>query len=49
MLGFKSYRTAALTLSGIDLAHRTRKRQFNFGPGRWNPWSLKKQWDKALA
>ncbi|GEM_PF-2115339 len=24
-------------------AHRIRKRQFKFGPGRWNFWSLKKQ------
>jgi transposase-like protein len=49
MLGFKSYRTAAVTLAGIELAHRIRKRQFKFGPGRWICWSLKKQWDKALA
>ena len=26
MLGFKSYRTAAVTLAGIELAHRIRKR-----------------------
>ena len=44
MLGFKSYRTAAVTLAGIELAHRIRKRQFKFGPGRWICWSLKKQW-----
>ena len=49
MLGFKSYRTAALTLAGLELAHRIRKRQFKFGPGRWTFWSLKKQWDTALA
>ena len=49
MLGFKSYRTAAVTLSGIELAHRIRKRQFKFGPGRWSHWSLKKQWDTALS
>ena len=49
MLGFKSYRTAAVTLSGIELAHRIRKRQFKFGPGRWSCGSLKKQWDRALA
>ena len=49
MLGFKSYRTAAVTLAGIELAHRIRKRQFKFGPGRWNCWSLKKQWDRAPA
>ncbi len=33
----------------IELAHRIRKRQFKFGPGRWICWSLKKQWDRALA
>ncbi len=49
MLGFKSYRSAALTLAGLELAHRIRKRQFKFGPGRWSFWSLKKQWDTALA
>lgn len=30
MLGFKSFRTAAITLSGIELAHRIRKQQFSF-------------------
>ena len=49
MLGFKSYRTAAVTLSGIELAHRIRKRQFKPGPGRWSCLSLKKQWNTALA
>lgn len=49
MLGFKSYRTAAVTAAGIELAHRIRKRQFKFGPRRWSRWSLKKQWDTALA
>src|SRR4029434_11057214 len=28
MLGFKSVKTAAVTISGIELAHRIRKRQF---------------------
>jgi len=28
MLGFKSAKTAAVTISGIELAHRIRKRQF---------------------
>jgi hypothetical protein len=41
MLGFKCYRTAAVTLAGIELAHRIRKRQFKFGPGRWICWSWK--------
>lgn len=49
MLGFKSYRTAAVTLAGLELVHRIRKRQFKFGPGHWPFWSLKKQWDTALA
>ena len=49
MLGFKSHRTAAVTLAGIELAHRIRKRQLKFGPGRWSCWSLKKQWDTALS
>jgi transposase-like protein len=30
MLGMKSFRTAAITLAGIELAHRIRKRQFSF-------------------
>jgi transposase-like protein len=49
MLGFKSYRTAAVTLAGIELAHRIRKRQFKLGPDRRNCWSLKKQWDRPLT
>ena len=49
MLGFKSHRTAAVTLSGIELAHRIRKRHFKLGPGRRYYWSLKKQWDTALS
>jgi transposase-like protein len=50
MMGFKSARNAAITLSGIELAHRIRKRQFSFGPGTWHrSWSLTKIWDRALA
>jgi transposase-like protein len=49
MLGFKSYKTAAVTLAGSELAHRIRKCQFKFGPGWWSRWSLQKQWDRALA
>lgn len=48
--GFKSARNAAITLSGIELAHRIRKRQFSFGPGgQRRYWSLKQFWDRALA
>ena len=48
--GFKSFASAAITLAGIELAHRIRKRQFSFGRGRYqNFGSLKKIWDRALA
>ena len=49
LLGFKSFRTAAVTLAGVELAHRIRRRQFRLGPGNWGSWSLKQQWDRALA
>jgi transposase-like protein len=50
MTGFKSFSSAATTLAGIELAHRIHKRQFAFGPGRHpHTWSLKQQWDRALA
>jgi transposase-like protein len=50
MLGLKSFKTAAVTLAGVELAHRIRKRQFSFGRGasRWHP-SLKEMWARALA
>jgi hypothetical protein len=47
-LSFKSYRTAAITLAGLELVHRIRKRQFKFGPGRWAFWSLNKQGIRPL-
>jgi len=34
MAGFKSFANAAITLAGIELAHRIRKGQFSFGRGR---------------
>jgi transposase-like protein len=50
MTGFKSFRNAAITLAGIELANRIRKRQFSFGLGRQRrAWSLKQLWDRALA
>jgi hypothetical protein len=33
MFELKSSRTAAVTLAGVELAHRIRKRQFSFGRG----------------
>jgi hypothetical protein len=47
MLALKSFRTAAVTLAGVELAHRIRKRQFSFGPCRFS--SLKHLWARALA
>jgi hypothetical protein len=48
--GFKSFASAAITLAGIELAHRIRKRQVSFGRGRYqNFGSLKQIWDRALA
>jgi hypothetical protein len=50
MLALKSFRTAAITFSGIELAHRIHKRQFAVAyqqDGR--PLSLKQLWDQALS
>ena len=50
MLGLKSFPTAAITFSGIELAHRIRKRQFALAyecNGR--PLSLKELWAQALS
>jgi transposase-like protein len=50
MLALKSFRTAAVTLAGVELAHRIRKRQFSFGrsgPRRFS--SLKHLWARALV
>jgi transposase-like protein len=50
MGGFKSFTSAAITLAGIELAHRIRKRQFSLGRGRYrNFGSLKQIWERALA
>jgi transposase-like protein len=50
MLGLKTFRTAAITLAGVELAHRIHKRQFAVGRRRRDrPASLKQLWDRALA
>ena len=50
MLGLKSFPTAAVTFSGIELAHRIRKRQFTVAYQRnGRPLSLKDLWDQALS
>ena len=50
MLGLKSFRTAAVTFSGIELAHRIRKRQFTLAyEHHGRALSLKELWDQARA
>jgi transposase-like protein len=50
MLGFKSFRTAAITLAGIELAHRIHKQQFSLAYNRsGTACSLKELWDRVLA
>ena len=48
--GFKSFVTAAVTLAGFELAHRIRKRQFNFRRrGRRFGLNRRIDWQIALA
>src|SRR5215813_4381567 len=50
MLGLKSFQTAAVTFSGIELAHRIRKRQFTLAYERdGRTLSLKDLWDQAVS
>ncbi|HEX5458561.1 MAG TPA: IS6 family transposase [Steroidobacteraceae bacterium] len=50
MLGLKSFATAAVTLSGVELAHRIRKRQFTIPYEReGGALSLKELWDQAIS
>ena len=50
MAGFKSFATASITISGIELVQRIHKRQFSFGPDRRRRGeSLKQQWARALS
>jgi transposase-like protein len=50
MLGLKTFRTAAITLAGVELAHRIHKRQFAVERGRrGRPASLIQLWERALA
>ena len=49
MLGLKSFATASVTLSGIELAHRVRKHQFAIAYERdGRVLSLKELWDQAI-
>ena len=49
MLGFKTFRTAAVTLMGIELAHKIRKQQFSIGYRRGRKYgSIAGAWAVAL-
>jgi len=50
MAGFESFANASITIAGIELAHRIRKRQFRLSRCRRGcGWSLKDAWTIALA
>jgi transposase-like protein len=50
MLELKSFKTAAICFSGVELAHRIRKQQFSLRQGGPDKrMSLKQLWDSALA
>jgi len=50
MLGLKGFRSAAITLAGIELAHRIRKQQYSLPMGQiGRVRSLKDSWTAALA
>ena len=49
MLGFKRFRTAAITIAGIELSRRIQKSQFNLGRRRLHAGNLPAIWNLALA
>jgi hypothetical protein len=49
MMGFKSFHNASITLAGVELAHRIRKRQFSFGRGRPPRRSMRTMWAMVMV
>ena len=49
MLGFKRFRTAAITIAGIELLRRIHKGQFNLGMLRLKDRSTAAVWNAVLA
>ena len=49
MLGFKRFKTAAVTIAGIELLHRIRKGQFNLRRLRLNGEGAPAIWNAVLA
>ena len=49
MLGFKQFETAAITISGIELAEKIRKHQFKTGKLAGRPKTAPEIWAAILA
>jgi transposase-like protein len=49
MLGFKRFRTAAITIAGVELVRRTHKDQFSIGRLRLEDRSVSAVWNAVLA
>ena len=49
MLGFKRFRNAAVTIAGIELAHRIRKGQFDLKSPRLKDISASAAWKVVLS
>jgi transposase-like protein len=49
MLGFKRFEAAAITISGIELAEKIRKRQFKTGQLTGRPKTAPEIWAAILA
>jgi transposase-like protein len=49
MLGFKRFRTAAVTLAGIELMHRIRKGQFNLAESHFKDSTAPEVWNTVLS
>ena len=49
MLGFKRFRNASITISGIELMHRIRKGQFNLNKLRTDNKTTPEIWNAVLA
>jgi hypothetical protein len=49
MLGFKQFRTAVVTIAGIELLRRIHKGQFNLGTLRLKDGNMPAVWNAVLA
>jgi transposase-like protein len=49
MLGFKRFKTAAVTIKGIELAEKLKKQQFNFKPLTGKATSAPDMWAAVLS